>query len=149
MAAQVAARINCWLPFAAVSISVERDERRRWLVAQATGDLTLDELSTFIRTARASEELRMWPMIFVGNDASTTMTDQDVEQAVAVVARALATTGARAHVAVVTNDDRLYRWMLLYEAKCADIGVRLIRVFRQYDDAERWLQIVSAARNLQ
>jgi hypothetical protein len=39
--------------------------------------------------------------------------------------------------------------MLLYEAKCAEMGVRLIRVFRQSDDAERWLDIVSAARNLQ
>ena len=132
-----------------MSISVERDEKRRWLVATATGVLILDELTTFISTARASQELRMWPMIFVGNDASTNMTDQDVDRAVTVVAQALAATGARAHVAVVTNDDRLYRWMLLYEAKCADIGVRLIRVFRQHDDAERWLQIVSAARNLQ
>ena len=131
-----------------MSITVERDEKRRWLVATANGVLALDEVTTFIRTARASEELRMWPMIFLGNGASTNMTDQDVDQAVAVVARALATTGGRAHVAVVTNDDRLYRWMLLYEAKCADIGVRLIRVFRQHDDAERWLQIVSAARNL-
>jgi predicted metal-dependent peptidase len=131
-----------------VSISVGRDEKRHWLVATATGVLTRDEITTFIRTARASEELRMWPMLFVANDASTNMTDEDVDQAVAVVARALATTGARAHVAIVTSDDQLYSWMLLYEAKCADIGVRLIRVFRQQDDAERWLQIVSAARNL-
>jgi hypothetical protein len=37
--------------------------------------------------------------------------------------------------------------MLLYEAGCADVGVRVIRVFRHLPDAERWLEIVSAARH--
>ena len=74
---------------------------------------------------------------------------EDVDRAVAVVKHAIDTTGMRAHVAVATSDNRLYRWMLLYEARCAEIGVRLVRVFRQCDDAERWLDIVSAARNLQ
>jgi hypothetical protein len=31
-----------------------------------------DDLVTFIRTARSSDELRMWPMIFNGDEASTT-----------------------------------------------------------------------------
>jgi uncharacterized membrane protein len=91
----------------------------------------------------------MWPLMFDGDQASTDMTDDDVARGVAVVQHAIETTGMRAHVAVAPSDDRLYRWMLLYESKCADIGVRLVRVFRQHDDAERWLDIVSAARNLQ
>ena len=126
-----------------------RDEQKRWLRVKCVGVLTLDELFNFLRTARGSVELRMWPMIFDGDEASTDMTAEDVLRAVAVVQHAIETTGLRAHVAVATSDDRLYRWMLLYEAKCADIGVRLVRVFRQRDDAERWLEIVSAARNLQ
>jgi hypothetical protein len=132
-----------------VAITIARDEGKHWLRAKAVGVLTLDDLLAFLRTARSSVELRMWPLMFDGNGASTDMTDDDVARAVAVVQHAVETTGPRAHVAVATNDDRLYRWMLLYEAKCAEIGVRLVRVFRQQDDAERWLEIVSAARNLQ
>jgi hypothetical protein len=132
-----------------VAITLVRDEGKRWLRAKAVGVLTLDDLLAFLRTARSSVELRMWPLMFDGNGASTDMTDDDVARAVAVVRHAVETTGPRAHVAVATSDDRLHRWMLLYEAKCAEIGVRLVRVFRQQDDAERWLEIVSAARNLQ
>jgi hypothetical protein len=55
--------------------------------------------------------------------------------------------GPRGHVAIVAPDDVLYARMLLYEAGCADAGVRVIRVFRQRADAERWLDIVSAARH--
>jgi len=132
-----------------VAISVVRDEQKRWLRVKCVGVLTLDELLNFLRTARGSVELRMWPMIFDGDEASTDMTAEDVLRAVAVVLHAIETTGMRAHVAVATSDDRLYHWMLLYEAKCADIGVQLVRIFRQRDDAERWLEVVSAARNLQ
>jgi hypothetical protein len=130
-----------------VAIVIERDEQKRWLRARAAGVLTLDELVTFIRTARSSDELRMWPMIFNGDEASTTLNDEDVDGVVDIVLQALATTGPRAHVAVATRDDRLYRWMLLYEERCAEKGARFMRVFRQHPDAERWLEIVSDARN--
>ena len=130
-----------------MAIALERDEKKCWLRAKATGVLTLDELTTFIRTARSSEELRMWPMIFNGDDATTEMNDEDVERVVDIVLQAIAMTGMRAHVAVATRDNRLYRWMLLYEERCAEKGARFMRVFRQHPDAERWLEIVSDARN--
>jgi hypothetical protein len=31
--------------------------------------------------------------------------------------------------------------------RCADIGMRNVRVFRQRPDAERWLALLSGARN--
>ena len=130
-----------------MAIVIERDEQKRWLRARATGVLTLDELVAFIRTARSSDQLRMWPMIFNGDEASTTLNHEDVNGVVDIVLQALATTGPRAHVAVATRDDRLYRWMLLYEERCAEKGARFMRVFRQHPDAERWLEIVSDARN--
>jgi hypothetical protein len=37
--------------------------------------------------------------------------------------------------------------MLLYETRCAEIGVRVIRVFRHRPDAERWLDAVASARH--
>ena len=128
-------------------ITLERDNARRWLRAQVRGHLTLNELLTFLRTARSSDELRMWPMIFNGDEASTNLNDEDVDGVVAIVQQAIATTGTRAHVAVATRDDRLFRWMLLYEERCAEKGARFMRAFRQHADAERWLEIVSDARN--
>lgn len=130
-----------------MAIALERDEKKCWLRATATGVLTLDDLIAFIRTARSSEELRMWPMIFNGDDATTDMKDDDVDGVVDIVMQAIAMTGMRAHVAVATPDNRLYRWMLLYEERCAERGARFMRVFRQQPDAERWLEIVSDARN--
>jgi hypothetical protein len=38
---------------------------------------------------------------------------------------------------MVADDDMLYQRFLLYETECAEIGVRVIRVFRQLEDAER------------
>ena len=130
-----------------MAIALERDEKKCWLRATATGVLTLDDLTTFIRTARSSDELHMWPLIFNGDDATTDMKDEDVDGVVDIVMQAIAMTGMRAHVAVATADNRLFRWMLLYEERCAERGARFMRVFRQQPDAERWLEIVSDARH--
>ena len=71
---------------------------------------------------------------------------EDIEQAVAAV-RQVAQQGDRGHVAVVADDDLLFRRMLLYETSCAAAGVRIIRVFQERPDAECWLEAVSAARH--
>ena len=36
-----------------MTISLSRDDHRRWLVAQAEGELTIDEVINFLQTARA------------------------------------------------------------------------------------------------
>jgi hypothetical protein len=125
-----------------------RDERRRWLLARASDALSLEDTTTFLRTARARAEDRMWPMLVDARACRTTMTEADVEAAVAIVRAVARRNERRAHVAIAADDDALYQWFLLYEAKCADAGVRVIRIFRQLQDAERWLEIVSAAREL-
>ena len=125
-----------------------RDERRRWLLARASDALSLEDTTTFLRTARARAEDRMWPMLVDARACRTTMTEADVEAAVAIVRAVARRNERRAHVAIAADDDALYRWFLLYEAKCAEAGVRVIRIFRQLQDAERWLEIVSAAREL-
>lgn len=130
-----------------VPIEVERDQRRRWIVVRATGCLTIVEILTLIGTARADVEYRMWPMLFDARAATAEATDSDVEQAVAAVRRATEEQGPRGYVAIVADDDRLFDRALLYETRCAEIGVRLVRVFRESSDAERWLEIVSASRH--
>ena len=129
-------------------ITVERDLQRRWLIATATGIVSIDEIVHLVQTARTPVDLRMWPLLFDASAATTSMTDEDVATAVAVVHDAHDATGARGHVALVTGDNRFYALLLMYEIQCAQIGVRFIRVFRQRPDAERWLAVMSAARNL-
>jgi hypothetical protein len=71
----------------------------------------------------------------------------EVDTAVATVIEVVGSQGMRGHVALVADDNQFYAWLLAYEAKCATAGVRVIRVFRQYPDAEQWLSIMAAARN--
>jgi hypothetical protein len=130
-----------------VPIVVEHDERRRWIIATASGLLTLPDVITLIQTARSSVEYRMWPMLVDAQMATTDMTEADVERAVQAVRQAARVGGLRAHVALVAHDDIVYARMLQYEMGCADIGVRLVRVFRQRPDAEHWLALLSGARN--
>jgi len=130
-----------------VSVVVKRDQRRKWVVVRVTGELTLAEILKLIHTARADIEYRMWPMLFDARAATTAVTEQEIEQAVEVVRQATLKEGVRGAVAIVADDDQLYSRTLLYETRCAEIGVRLIRVFRQADDAMRWLEIMSAARH--
>ena len=114
---------------------------------RASGEVTLADVLTLIQTARSDFERRTWPMLFDARTAVTMATEQDVEEAVAAVERAVRTQGPRGHVALVADDDVLYARMLLYEARCAEVGVRVIRAFRKLADAERWLEIVAAARH--
>lgn len=127
-------------------LAVERDDRRRWIVAHASGELTLADVLTLIQTARADVEHRMWPMLFDARGATTRATDQDIDRAVDAVRRVVETEGSRGHVAIVADDDVFFARVLLYEARCAEIGVRTIRAFRDTGDAQAWLEIVSAAR---
>ncbi|MGH8713393.1 MAG: hypothetical protein ACREYB_05240 [Casimicrobiaceae bacterium] len=116
-------------------------------MARATGRLTLPELLEFLDTVRASTDRQMTPLLFNASGATTDMTGEDVERVVAAVRASAARSGVRGHVAIIADDDRLYDGMLLYETRCAEIGVRVIRVFRQSADAERWLEAVAAARH--
>src|SRR5205085_4959694 len=121
-----------------------QERRRRWLIARATGVLAIDETLNFIRTARVDVELQSWPLLFDASGGTTTMRDDDLAGAVAIVAAAIRTGQRRGHVALVADDDELYGWLLKYEMACAEVGAPIIRVFRQRPDAEHWLEIVSA-----
>jgi hypothetical protein len=119
---------------------------RGWIVVRGSGCLTIEEMIGLIRTVRGQVQHRMTPMLFDARGATTDASDDDMRRAVEVVRQAQM-RGPRGHVAIVADDDQLYERMLSYEAGCGDIGVRVIRVFRQRADAERWLGIVSAARH--
>jgi hypothetical protein len=132
-----------------VSVAFRYDQSRKWVIVRASGVLGIDEVLRLIATARNDVAYRMWPMMFDARSATTTATEADIETAVQAVTEAMRSEGPRGHVALVADDDLLYERMLLYESRCADSGVRLIRAFRNSDEAERWLDIVSAARYFQ
>jgi hypothetical protein len=132
-----------------VAIDVERDLSRGWVRARASGTLSVDDVLDFIRTVRAPIQMRMCPLIFDARSCRMSSTLADVERAVELVRSVVNDQHQRrAHVALVADDDGLYRWFLEYETRCGRLGVRVIRVFRHQEDAERWLEIVSAAREL-
>ncbi len=89
----------------------------------------------------------MVPIVFDARDAVGALSAADVARAVAAVSDAAKDVGIRGHVAIVASDEALYDGMLRYETACTASGVRVIRVFRQMIDAERWLEIVSAVRD--
>jgi hypothetical protein len=128
-------------------LDVVFDDARKWVVVRAAGTIGIGEVLQLIQTARADVEHRMWPMLFDARAATTTATVEDVERAVDVVRDAVAMHGPRGHVALVAPDEVFYERLLLYETRCAEAGVKVIRAFRRLADAERWLEIVSAARH--
>lgn len=129
-----------------MSVTVSYDETRRWVLVRVTGMLTIEEAVRVINTARADITYSMWPMLFDARSATTAMSEDDVEEAIEAVRRVTRTERSRGHVALVAEDEVFYDRMLYYEARCADLGVTVIRAFRTVVDAERWLEIVSAAR---
>ena len=145
----LAVALGKFVAYGGVSVEVTYDDAKTWVMVRVTGVLGLDDVLRLIGSARADVEHRMWPMLFDARSATTTTTERDVEAAVVVVAEAVRSQGLRGHVALIADDDVLYARMLLYETRCAEAGVKVIRAFKQRPDAERWLAIVSAARYFQ
>jgi len=131
-----------------VPLSVTHDRKRGWIVVRVVGPFDIDAALQLIATARATIENRMVPMLFDAREPHGPLADDDVERAVAAVREITKRGGVRGHVAIAALDDDLFTAMLHYETRCAESGVRVIRVFRLLADAEHWLEIVSAARDL-
>lgn len=131
------------------AISIERDPVRGWITARAVGLTTVQDVVTMITTARASVATRMLPMIFDAREASGSMSPAEVGQVVAALQTALTIGGRRGHAAIVVSDRAIYQAMLGFERRCAAVGMTWVRAFSELPDAERWLSILSASRDLQ
>jgi hypothetical protein len=129
-------------------ISLERDMQRQRLLARVSGVLTITEALGFLRTARANPEIATWPLIFDARGATTTLTPDEVESAVDAVKEIRRTSSIpRGHVAIIADDDRMFERFCLYETRLFEIGIRIVRVFRDCDQAERWLEVMHATRH--
>jgi hypothetical protein len=128
-------------------ISLERDIPRRRFLARATGVLTLADALEFLRTARADPETATWPLIFDARGTTTTVTTDEVESVVDATQEIRgASTIPRGHVAIIADDERMFERFCLYETRLFAIGIRILRVFRDCDEAERWLDVMHATR---
>jgi len=130
-----------------VPLTPEFNDRRRRILVRGTGVISLADVVTLITSARADIEHRMWPMLVDATGATTDMTESDVDRLATLVRTAVEAQGMRGLVAISATDDTLYARMLSYETKCAANGINVIRIFRRAVDADRWLDIVGAARN--
>jgi len=131
----------------AMPITLERDIPRRRFLARVTGLLTIEEALEFLRTARGDPEMATWPLIFDARGATTTVTTDEVASIVDATQEVRGTsTIPRGHVAIIADDERLFERFCLYETRLFAMGIRIVRVFRDCDDAERWLEVMHATR---
>ena len=129
-----------------MAVVVHADIQKRWIRVRVTGSLSLDDVLGVMKTARADVEHQMWPMLVDARGAANRLTAADIDTIVLAVQASIRTQGMRGHVGLVADDDALYQQLLRYETRCSEIGVRVIRAFRQLPDAERWLDLLSATR---
>jgi hypothetical protein len=128
-------------------ITLERDIPRRRLLARVTGVLTIAEALDFLRSARANPGFETWPLIVDARGATTTLTPDEVESAVDAVKEIRRTSVIPwGHVAIIADVDRMFERLCLYERRLFEIGIRIVRVFRDCDEAERWLEVMHATR---
>ena len=128
-------------------ISLERDIPRRRLLARATGVLTIADALEFLRRARGDPEIATWPLIFDARGATTTLTTDEVASAVdATLEIRRTSTIPRGHVAIIADDNQMFERFCLYETRLFAIGIRIVRVFRNSDEAQRWLEVMHATR---
>jgi hypothetical protein len=130
-----------------VPLTPDFNDRRRRILVRGTGVIRYEEVVALLTSARADVEHRLWPMLVDATGATTDITESDVDRLAALVKTAVETEGMRGLVAIAASDDTLFARMLSYETKCAALGINVIRIFRQADDAGRWLDILAAARN--
>jgi hypothetical protein len=123
-----------------VAFRVEYDPQRRWIYVHVTVSLTLRDALDVIQTARADSEHQMWPMLVDARGIENTITLEEVDQAVEAVRAAARTQGLRGYAALVADTDSLFDRFLVYEVRCAQIGVAVIRAFRNPRDARQWLE---------
>jgi hypothetical protein len=111
---------------------------RPLLIATAVGDLSLVELTAFIKTGRTGDH-RDWPLLFDAALATTHITAGQVRSLAVAVGSTVRLEGTRAPVAIVAGHDDVFGVMRMYQTLCEGEGFNDIGVFRTRDEAETWL----------
>ena len=116
---------------------VFRDTARQHFEISATGTLTLDDFAAILRL-RAGEA-RDYTVLFDVSGATAAVTSTGLRDAADRVKDRIEREGPSGRFAILAADDALHALAQGYSALCRKYGIDTIEVFRERDEAERWL----------
>ena len=112
---------------------------RTRLTAVGTGNLSLNDLKTFIAASGGLEQRRL-PVLLDLSQATTDLKTPDLQTFASLLAEQIQQTGAQARVAVFAPSDEIYGVLRMLISYCAIVGVDYMAVFRSRYAAEAWLE---------
>jgi hypothetical protein len=108
------------------------------LTAVATGNIKLDDLTTFVAIARTGDRLHLPPFLDL-SVATTDMATSDVQRLAEYIADETKRFGPRGRVAVFAPIDEVFGMCRMLIAYCELVGITHIAVFRTRPEADAWL----------
>jgi hypothetical protein len=108
------------------------------LTAVATGNVTLDDLTEFVATARTGDQ-RYLPLFLDLSASTTDMSTMDVQRFADYLGLQTRQFGPRGRVAVFAPEDDVFGVWRMLNAYCEMAGVTHIAVFRTRPEAAAWL----------
>jgi hypothetical protein len=119
-------------------ISLMPTDAETRLTAVGTGNITLNDLKTFVASARTGEQ-RRFPLLLDLSQATTDMHSSDVQNFASLLAQHTKQTGRRGRVAVFAFTDEFYGVLRMLMSYCEIVGIDHVAVFRSRSEAEAWL----------
>jgi hypothetical protein len=119
-------------------ISLMPTDAETRLTAEGTGNLTLNDLKTFVASARSGESRRL-PLLLDLSQATTDMQTSGVQNFASLLAQHTKQTGRRGRVAVFVPSDEFYGVLRMLITFCEIVGVDHVSVFRTRSEADAWL----------
>ena len=110
------------------------DHQRRWVEAHAEGEVTLDDIETFLDAVIVADALP-YRKVFEGRAAFGKYTDEDLMRLAARLS-AYASLGRRGPAAIVPSHDY---YELAVRFVNLDKSDHTVRVFLDLDEARAWL----------
>jgi len=118
-------------------IAVTRDDQQKLITAVGTGKITAEDIFAFVHEHRAGI-LRTYRLLVDGRKANVLAQLADANRPANEVATDTRLSGGRGPTAIVAS-TAIYLLAHAYETFAHGAGVHVIRVFRDIDDARRWL----------
>jgi hypothetical protein len=119
-------------------ISLMPTDAETRLTAVGTGNVTLNDMKTFVATFRTGEQRRI-PLLLDLSEAITDVHSSDVQNFASLLAQHTKQTGSRGRVAVFAPSDEFYGVLRMLITYSEMVGVDHVSVFRSRSEADAWL----------
>jgi hypothetical protein len=119
-------------------ISLMPTDAETRLTAVGTGNITLNDLKTFVATFRTREQ-RRFPLLLDLSEATTDMRTSGLQNFASLFAEHTKQTGARGRIAVLAPSDEFYGVLRMLMSYCEMVGVDHVSVFRSRSEGDAWL----------